>query len=166
MHARKTHGLRYPLKWYQKCPSTKSKTCLGMIQVSRKKMLCAKRQRVGFCRGFFWRHEKKWKNTALHPWSNKHHKHPPSCSLPSSWHRIAKNYIRRSIWGWEALWSGWRREPQVAEAAEFLSLSLSFQNLPNLFGWFRFQHHIDCSNCNPGQSLRFGGPPVYGCVIL
>lgn len=38
------------------------------------------------------------------------------------------------LWGWEALWSGWRREPQVAEAAEFLSLSLSFQNLPNLFG--------------------------------
>ena len=98
MHARKTHGLRYPLKWYQTCPSTKSKTCLGMIQVSRKKMLCAKRQRVRFCRGFFLRHETKWKNTALHPWSNKHHKHPPSFSLPSSWHRIAKNYIRRSIW--------------------------------------------------------------------
>jgi hypothetical protein len=57
-----------------------------MIQVSRKKMLCAKRQRVGFCRGFFWRHEKSEKTLHfIHEATNTINTPPPAhCLRPGT----------------------------------------------------------------------------------
>ena len=57
-------GLRCPLRWSQKCLSTRNHKRVNgddsrYPAISHKKMLCAKRQRVRFCRGKFRRYMKE-----------------------------------------------------------------------------------------------------------